>query len=142
MKRIKEKIRYPLVFVLVVVTGCTQEASQSTVEVTAQEFFGAIKSQNYDKAMEFYSDEFFNLLPREAWLEYLKETNATLGELQKSKLRRSHVNTVFSGRRFVFEFSNQYANGFAKETLIFFQKVRSEDILIQMHRIESKLLGK
>ena len=120
--------------------GCSKEVEEEAVVPIVNEFFSAIKQKDYDKAMTFYSDDFFNMRSHDDWRAYLQEVQGKLGDLQQVKLKRKQTSTVLSGRRFIFIFSNQYEKARTKETVIFFQQVTSDDIKIQVHKIESKAL--
>lgn len=128
------------IFLALLLTGCTKETSSESVELIATQFFDVIQKKNYDKALGFYSDDFFALKPESSWVDYLKHVNGALGDLKKVKLKRKNISTVFSGRRFVFVFSNQYEKGLAKETVIFFKHISKPGVKIQVHTIESSKL--
>jgi len=121
-------------------SSCTKEASDETVEVIATQFYDSIQKKEIDKALGFYEDTFFDMHPKKVWTEHLLDVQDKLGQLKVVKLKRKNTSTVFSGRRFVFVFSNQYEKGLAKETLIFFQHVSKPGIKIQSHKIESSAL--
>ena len=121
-------------------SGCTKETSSESAELIATQFYDAIQKKDYDKALGFYSDEFFTLKPASSWVDYLKHVNGVLGDLKKIKLKHKDISTVFSGRRFVFVFTNQYEKGLAKETVIFFKHISKPGIKIQVHSIESSHL--
>ncbi len=121
-------------------TGCSKEVEGEIVLPIANEFFAALQEKNYDKAMTFYSDDFFNLMSREHWLTNLQDIQKKLGDLETVKLKTQLTNTVLSGRRFIFIYTNHYEKARTKETVIFFQHVSNEDIKIQVHKIESKAL--
>jgi len=133
-------LKFGFIIFLLSLTGCTQEADEAQVLPLAEAFFTTIKEKNFEQSLTFYTQDFFNLKSKAQWLDYLKDVNAKLGNLEGIKIRRQQVNTIFSGRRFIFEFSNRYTNGLATETVIFFQKVGDEKIKIQMHKIVSKKL--
>ena len=130
-----------LLLMQVTLSGCTKEASSESVEQISTKFYDSIQKKDYDKTLSYYAEEFFTLKPAELWVEHLKLVNNKLGDLIKVKLKRKHVSTIFSGRRFVFVFSNQYEKGLAKETVIFFQHTSKPGIKIETHKIESKLLA-
>jgi len=128
------------IMLLVLLAGCTKETSSESVEEIATQYYDSIQKKDYDKALSFYADDFFTLEPAAAWLNYLKHVNDTLGNLKKVKLKRKNVSTIFSGRRFVFVFSNQYEKGLAEETVIFFKHTSKPGVKILAHKIESTLL--
>ncbi|NOX43575.1 MAG: hypothetical protein GXP19_07575, partial [Gammaproteobacteria bacterium] len=121
------------------VSACTKEANTHDVIKISDEFFTALIQKNYDKALTYYSKDFFSLMPAESWVNRLKEINGKLGDLQEVKLKSENTSTVFSGRRFIFVYANRYKNGLARETLVFFQSVSNPEIKIQSHKIESNL---
>jgi len=143
MKFLTKKIIYLVLTATVfsfVLAGCSKEVEGEVVLPLANEFFVAIQDKDYDKALTFYSDDFFNLMSRESWRDNLKEVQEKLGPLERIKLKLQETNTVLSGRRFIFIFTNHYEKARTKETVIFFQHVSNEDIKIQVHKIESKAL--
>jgi len=123
-----------------VLSGCSKEVEGEVVLPLANEFFLALQEKDYDKALTFYSDDFFNLTSREHWRANLEDIQKKLGKLDTIKLKLQHTNTVLSGRRFIFIYTNHYEKARTKETVIFFQHVSNEDIKIQVHKIESKAL--
>jgi hypothetical protein len=90
--------------------------------------------------LTFYRADFFNLQSQNEWIDYLKYVRQELGEIENIKLKQNQVNTVFSGRRFIYEYSVKYEKGYAKETVMFFQEINSPEIKVQMHKINSNLL--
>lgn len=140
--RLVGAMRIILIAVLVGVTlGCTQEASEEQVTPMVEEYFAAMQAKDFDKLLTFYHDDFFNAHPAPEWVDYLKHVRATLGEIESLKLKQSQVNTVLTGRRFIYEYSVKYEQGFAKETVMFFQDIGGTDIKVQMHKIDSRLLS-
>jgi len=121
-------------------SGCTKEASGETVELITTKFYDSIQKKDINKTLSFYEDTFFDMRPKKAWTKHLLDVQDKLGQLKIVKLKRKNTSTVFSGRRFIFVFSNQYEKGLAKETLIFFQHVSKPGIKIQSHKIESSAL--
>jgi len=121
-------------------SSCTKEAETEDVSKLSTALFTALQHKDYQKALTFYSDEFFGIMPPKAWVDKLKDNNIKLGDLVKVKLKSETASTIFSGRRFIFIYTNQYQNGLAKETVIFFQKINTEEIKVHSHKIESSKL--
>ena len=92
------------------------------------------------KRLGFIQTSFLRSSLHRPGLIYLKHVNGVLGDLKKIKLKHKDISTVFSGRRFVFVFTNQYEKGLAKETVIFFKHISKPGIKIQVHSIESSHL--
>lgn len=131
-----------MVLVMALLAGCTEEASEEQVAPMVEEYFATLEAKDYDKLLTFYHDDFFNLQTKQEWLDHLNFVRATLGEIQNIKLKQKQVNTVFSGRRFIYEYSLKYEKGFAKETVMFFQEINTDVIKVHMHKIDSNLLKK
>ncbi len=130
---------FSLIFIIYL-SACAQEAKISDVSKLSAELFTAIQNKDYDKALTFYSKDFFSMMPPNAWMEHLKDINSKLGDLQEIKLNSKTASTIFSGKRFIFIYTNRYKNGLAKETVVFFQNVKKQEIKIHSHKIESALL--
>ncbi len=128
------------VLLLFVVAGCTKEASEEEVSPLMDEYIEALKAKDFEKLLTFYHPEFFNMRSEQEWIDYLLHVREVLGDIEGVKLKQKQVNTVFSGRRFIYEYSVKYERGYAKEVIMFVQKIGTEGIKVQMHKIESKLL--
>jgi len=129
-----------LALLFVVVAGCTKEASEEQVSPLMDEYIETYKAKDFEKLLTYYHPEFFNVQSEKAWVEHLQHVRATMGEVASVKLKQKQVNTVFSGRRFIYEYSVKYEKGYAKEVIMFVQKIGTEGIKVQMHKIDSKLL--
>lgn len=116
-----------------------QASSDQALEVVKQ-FQSALSAGRYDEAMAAYGDEFFQTRSRESWQQQLRQITDKLGSLQSSELSEQQINTVYSGRQFLFIFVNKYANGYATETMVLQQPVDSPAIKIVMHKLDSTAL--
>ncbi len=97
----------------------------STVQKVADQFFLAQQQQDFDTAVKFYSD---NRSP-EAWRSHLENISGSLGNIESYQFKRMEVNTVLSGRLYIFEYEVSYSSGKnAKETLTLFDTVESDDV--------------
>jgi len=144
IKNRASNIRFLTLFVsltlIFILSACTKEAKKEDVSKLSASLFTAIQNKDYDKALTFYAKEFFNLTPADNWVAHLKDVNNKLGDLQTIKLKTEAASTVFSGKRFIFIYTNRYKNGLAKETVIFFQKINTQEIKVHSHKIESSQL--
>jgi hypothetical protein len=122
-------------------SGCDRpQASAEHVKALADKYWQAVQQGKYDEVLKFYGKSFFQLQPEAAWKARLEEIHAKLGSLKTWSLRDSQVNTMYSGRQYMFKFVNAYEKGNATETLIFFQPVDDEAITIVAHQTESLAL--
>lgn len=90
----------------------------------AERYYQAMQKQDMGAALGFFSD---NRAP-EAWRSHLENIADSLGDVERFEYRRKEVNTVFSGRYYIFEYQVNYDSGRnAKETLTLFDSVESDD---------------
>ncbi len=90
----------------------------------AERYYQAMQKQDLDAALGFFSD---NRTP-EAWRSHLENIAASLGSVERFEYKREEINTVFSGRYYIFEYQVNYDSGRnAKETLTLFDSVESDD---------------
>jgi len=128
-----------LVLPLLGACSMQQASSEQALEVVKQ-LQAALSAERYEDAMAFYSEEFFQIRSRESWRQYLQQVREKLGQLQSSELSEQQINTVYSGRQFLFVFINKYINGYATETMVLLQPVDSPGIKIVMHKLDSTVL--
>ena len=79
-----------------------------------------------------------NIKSHDQWLQQLETYHGKLGDFQSGKLTNSMVNTVFSGRRYILTYAVKYANFRATETLILFEPVSGESLLIENINVMSR----
>lgn len=125
-----------LLLAVVALAGCSIGSPPGDVaQQSADGFFQAQQQQDMEKALSFYSDK---RLPEE-WRAHLERVRDTLGTVQSYTLKNSEVNTVLSGRFYIFDYQVSYSSGKgAKETLTLFDSVEAEDKpLIASHTISA-----
>lgn len=96
-------------------------------------FYQAQQQQDLEKALTFYSSK----RTPEEWRAHLQHLRDALGSVQSYSLKHTEVNTVLSGRFYIFEYQVNYSSGKgAKETLTLFDSVEVDDTpLIASHAI-------
>lgn len=117
-----------------------QQASTDQVKRLADKYWHEMQQGNIDEALKYYGKSFFEVEPESVWRARLAEVGAKLGKLKKWELRDAEINTMYSGRQYMFKFVNAYEKGNATETVIFFQPVDDPAIFIAAHKIESMAL--
>jgi len=115
--------------------GCAQESSVQEATQTADGFFQAVKSRDFDKAGEFFVDS--PTQPRQLWVDQLRENNARLGDLESYALVSKLVNTVYSGARYTLKYKVKYSKHEAFETLILFGGVSGNPVQIEIMQVHS-----
>lgn len=123
-------------------SACTtaNHASGEKALAVAQAFFDVVRTRDFDRALSFYDPGFFEVEPRESRLTYFQGIAETLGSLKEVTLSESQINTIYSGRQYLYVFVNQYERGNATETVTLMQPLEQEKIVIVSHKIESLLL--
>lgn len=117
-----------------------QQATGEEAQDVVRKFQAAFNAENYNLAMTLYGEEFFQVRSRDDWEAKLRQAREKLGELETSRLSETQINTVYSGRQFLFVFENKYRNGNTSETMVLLQPVDSPDIKIVMHKFDSSVL--
>ena len=119
---------------VLLVSGCSMGSPDINVAQKAVDgYYQAQQQQDLDKALTFYSDK----RSPEEWRAHLEHLRDSLGTVQGYSLKHTEVNTVLSGRFYIFEYQVNYSSGKgAKETLTLFDSVEAEDTpLIASHAI-------
>ena len=122
--RIQDMVGFRLVAALMCIwlAGCSDPGNTvAMAEQTADKFYQAVKSEDFEKAAGYFEDTPSD--PRGRWLAQLRENNAKLGALQGYKIVDREVDTVYSGTRYVFVYRTNYSKSTARETLILFDGV-------------------
>lgn len=115
--------------------GCETGSPVSDAEAVAEKYYQALKNQDFEGAAGFF---IAGERSRGQWQQELEGYHGKLGDLQEAKLTNSLVNTVFSGRRYILTYSVKYANFPATETLIMFEPVSGESLLIEVINVMSR----
>ena len=93
-----------VMLLLLIATGCTQYANVSAVDPLAKEYFEALKSGDLDKAMDMYSEDFFQQFPREVWREKLQRLTTELGPIKAYSFRNKQADSRFSGKFYIYQY--------------------------------------
>ena len=71
-----------LLTLLLLLSGCGFSDSREAAAEVMEEYFTAIKGQDYASAMAFYADGFFADASRQEWEARLRQYNRRLGDLE------------------------------------------------------------
>lgn len=118
-------IRLGLISLWWVLSGCSVGSPEVGVaQKVADSFYQAQQQQELEKALSLYSDA---RVPEE-WRTHLENLNRSLGTVQSYSLKNVEVNTVLSGRLYLFDYQVNYSSGKgAAETLTLFDSVEPDD---------------
>ena len=122
--------------------GCGQHASVSAVDPLAKEYFEALKVGDLDKAMDMYSDDFFNRFPRDAWRQKLQRLSTELGPIKAYSFRNKQADSRYSGKFYIYQYDTIHESvekdKRAKHTITFIQPISSKDIKLVGHMIQAR----
>ena len=118
-----------------VLSACgTNSPKPEIAKTIAEQFYKARLAGDNAAALSHYASQ----RPAETWQAHLDHIESSLGALQRYELKRSEVNTVFSGRYYIFDYTTHYSSGaMARETLTIFNKVGEEETAIVAHDVSA-----
>lgn len=113
---------------LLSLSACTiGSPGADVVKQRVEQFYQAQQQQDLEVALGFYSPS--EKLSIEAWRSHLEHVSESLGKVETHEFKRMEVNTVLSGRFYIFEYQVSYDSGkSAKETLTLFVTVETDDV--------------
>jgi hypothetical protein len=144
----KEFLMIPaLILILGLVASCADEIEDKTIaEDAAKSYFNAIRDKDFDKALTFYSPEFFKRTSHEVWLQTLKTMNAKLGDLKSYELIdwrfQKNIGMVSNDTFYLMKYKVIYSKYSAEERLDFIKPASGDEIKIIGHSINSEGLSK
>jgi NAD-dependent SIR2 family protein deacetylase len=123
-------------------TACGQHASVASVDPLAEEYFEALKEGNLDKAMDMYSEDFFERFPKEIWREKLQRLSANLGPIKAYSFRNKQADSRYSGKFYIYQYDTIHESDGkekrAKHTITFIQPIDRPEIKIAGHMIKAQ----
>ncbi len=113
---------------LLSLSACTiGSPGAEVVQKRADQFYQVLQQQDLETALGFYSPS--EKRSSDAWRSHLEHVADSLGKVETFEFKRIEVNTVLSGRFYIFEYQVSYDSGKSgKETLTFFDTVETDDV--------------
>lgn len=115
-------------------TGCSiGSPSGEEIAVLVDELYATHQAGDIEAVLPYYDGG----RSTDQWRAYLKHVQKNLGKVKSYQLKNSEVNTVLSGRYYIFDYQVVYDSGKqAKETITFFDTVEVDDkTLVAAHNI-------
>jgi hypothetical protein len=113
-----------LACVCLLFAACMGSPGADAGRQVAERYYQTMQQTDIDAALKLFSD---NRAP-EFWRSHLHNIAESLGAVKRFEYKREEVNTVFSGRYYIFEYQVVYESGKqAKETLTLFDSVEADD---------------
>ena len=124
--------------------GCGRKAAEEKEDYLkiADSYFKAVQTDNIEKALGLYSEQFFAATPRASWEKTLRSLRGKLGKLVDYAVaghfrQNAGAEAEAKGEYFFLFFDTRYSEHRAKEEFILFRADGKEDIKIISHRISS-----
>ncbi len=115
---------FSVVFLLLLVGCSIGSPAGDVVEKEVDNFFKARQQQDVDAVLAYYSTK----RSPEEWRSGYEDVLSNLGHVESYRKIRVEVNTVLSGRFYIFDYQVKYKSGIeAKETLTLFDTIEKDD---------------
>ena len=119
--------------------GCA--SPQKNIELAKpviDSYFTALKQKDFDKALSFYSPQFFKTTPRKEWKSALKKIISKLGTLQSYELVYSHSQPYYGTSVLILlDYKVKYSKYTSKESFSLVKSLGSNKIKILNHIVSS-----
>ncbi|MCF6323311.1 MAG: hypothetical protein L3J89_03140 [Gammaproteobacteria bacterium] len=123
----------PLVMLLIALTGCTSNVpvgDEDEAMRIAESYYAMLQNGEFDNAVEL-----FEANQQGHWARFLQGNMKKLGLMTKYSFKSNMVNTVFSGKFYIYQISTRYGDQAADEILTLFLHVDDTEIEIASHKI-------
>lgn len=122
-----------LLATLLAVVGCSSGVpvgDEDEAKRIAESYYAHLQNGELARATELYEPG-----QRGHWTMFLNERFANAGPLTSYSFKSNTVNTVFSGKFYIFQVGAKYGEASADEILTLFLKVGEQKINIVSHKI-------
>lgn len=130
-----------LILLTIQFAGCSAKEDIDAAKDLTRNYFSAIEGGDYDKALSFYGEQFFENTSREHWKNSLRSISSKLGTLEDYNLSEWRVELkAASGLSGVFiemHYKVTYSLYPVDEFLTLFKPIDNSDFKIIRHQITS-----
>ena len=119
-----------LLFCLVLIGGCEGSHDSQAAQQIALQYMKQVQAGDLDQAVKFYPED-----TRRNWREFLRQAQEKNGPIRSYKFTNTEVNTVYSGRYFLFTVDVEYAKTSTTDYLTLFKGVSDDRLFIVSHKI-------
>ena len=132
-------IKLLMVSLAIFIGACSAPMPDMDLTPEVNGLFVAIGEGDIDKAMSYYSDDFYKSFPKEYWRERLEKFNQHMGTMESYRIRSKQSDTRFSGKFFVFQLETIHKdNKKAKHIVTFILPVDGGPVKMVGHKITAK----
>lgn len=134
---------YPFIFCFFVsfLLACNPVQETQDAQKFIEDYYAAIKADDYERVIGMHDDRFFEKTPRAEWEDILKNIKTKLGALQKTQHTgfriNANVGTNLPGTTMILQYKNQYEKYEADETFTLYKATGTKDYKILGYNINS-----
>ncbi|NOZ54568.1 MAG: hypothetical protein GXP08_15785 [Gammaproteobacteria bacterium] len=135
------RVMAPVVFVFIgfCVVGCSGPMPTFDLEPTANKIFNALQAQDVDTALSYYSDDFYEVIPKSQWRHRLTLFEEKVGPIEGFRLRKKQADTRFSGKFYIYQYETTHkGNKKARHILTFIHPFDGDEVKLVAHKITAK----
>lgn len=103
----------------------------------AASFYQHLKAKDFGAASAMLSIGMLGTSSREAWMGFMAQVQAELGQLNDVKVKNIEINTVRTGRMFILDISAHYEKANAAETLTLFQGLHTTGLEVVAYDVKA-----
>lgn len=119
-----------LLFCVALVGGCEGSHDSQAAQQMALLYMKAVQSGDLDQAVKFYPED-----TRRNWLDFLHQALKKNGPVKSYKFTNTEMNTVYSGKYYLFTVDVEYAKTSTTDYLTLFKSVSDDRLFIVSHKI-------
>lgn len=105
-------------------------SSKKEGQEVANEFYTALKAQEYEKAVGLCHENALNITPEDQWLDILKQAQDRLGSIKSFNQKSWNVNIENGNSTVSLTFDVVYEKGNMKEDLILYKKTGEKSMKV------------
>lgn len=119
-----------LLFCLILVGGCESSHDSQAAQQMALVYMKQVQAGDFDQAVKFYPED-----TRRNWRDFLQKAQEKNGPIRSYKFTNTEVNTVYSGKYYLFTVDVEYAKTSTTDYLTLFKSVSDDHLFIVSHKI-------
>ncbi len=120
-------------FIFAGMLSLTYCSSKKEGQEVANEFYTALKAQEYEKAVGLCHENALNITPKDQWLDILKQAQDRLGSIKSFTQKSWNVNIENGNSTVSLTFDVIYEKGNMKEDLILYKKTGEKNMKVLMY---------
>jgi hypothetical protein len=121
--------------VILLLGACNPPQQAAQVDHLPMELLQSLKSNDLEKAMTYYSPEFFKTRPEQKWRERLNQLLRDNGPITTISFRNKQADTRFSGKFYIYQYDTVHGKKRIKHIFTFVRPVDSEEVNLVGHKI-------